>query len=130
MREVPTYFVNKLKDINSGLYCIWNAYFYKWQILHKNDRTGAVKRVRYLQTPNGEGLEFGDRRVDKILHEIKMGVPWDLLNKMDSTLEVLDHFDKQNKKLEDAKERERQERNQEIIKDTMREEKISVVMGA
>lgn len=123
-------FERKLKNINRGLFCRWNGRYNKWQIYHKDDRTALIRRVRYLQTANGDYLDYTDSRVEKILFDIKNNTPWDMLARFDTTDEIMDELDRKQEAHDQRMEAERNDRNQEIIRDTMREEKTWFFQGA
>lgn len=119
MKKCPSSFNRKLKDINSGLFCMWNGRFNKWQILHKDPKTALIRRVSYVQTPTSTYMELDDPRVDKMLYHLKKSIPWDLVQKYDTTEQILDDVDRHNQKYEDKQNEEMELRKQEIIKDTM-----------
>lgn len=119
MKQCSSSFRQKLKDINSGLFCSWNGRFKKWQILHKDPKTSLVRSVRFLQLSNGQYLDYQDPRVDKIVYEIRTTIPWDLVAKYETTDQILDEVDRINKAYEDKMEKEEEARKMEIINDTM-----------
>lgn len=129
MKVCSKRFSRKLKDINEGLYCKWNGLFNKWQILHRDPNTARIRKVRYLQTKAGIALEANDndRRVADILYSIRTTIPWDLVRKYDTTEQIMNHVDADNKRYEDYLAAEKEARTNEIIKDTMALENIDKV---
>lgn len=119
MKKCSRSFSQKLKDINSGLFCSWNGRFKKWQIFYKDPKTSLLRTVRFLQTSSGQYLDYIDSRVDKILYEIRTTIPWDLVQKYETTEEILDEVDRINKEYEDKMEAEEEARKIEIVNDTM-----------
>ena len=73
--EVEKRWQDEVKNINRGLYIRWNKPLERWEIRHKDDRTGLDRGVILVEDEKGnyEDLNMG------IVRHLKFGVQWDLV---------------------------------------------------
>ena len=73
--EAEKYWVEKVKDINSGLYIKYDDHQSKWVVRHKDDRTGLDRMVLYVQDEEGKPIDLNMG----VLRHLKNAVDWKLL---------------------------------------------------
>lgn len=97
--------LNDLKLIDPGLFLVWCSDLERFQVLHKDLRTGLVRLICTVEDEQGNYQPF-DQRVLNFLRDV---VCWDLIKRFPSPKDLYEHMkEKQNFK----KEKSRQERLQ------------------
>lgn len=82
--EVEKRWQDEVKNINRGLYIKWNNQAHRWEVRHKDDRTGMDRNVLLVETDKGE---YEDLNMGIIRH-LKFGVQWDLVEQFKDPKEM------------------------------------------
>lgn len=83
-------FVDDLKLINPGLFLIWNTYLERYQVFHKDRRTGLTRIINTVEDDDGNYMQC-DNRTLKFLRNV---VCWDLMERFPEPKDMIDHMQK------------------------------------
>ena len=73
MRQIDKRWQEELKNINRGLFVEWHEEFARLMIKHRDDRTGLVRNVCFVQDKDGNPCDIN---MNHILY-LKRAVEWD-----------------------------------------------------
>lgn len=71
--EVSSYWKNKLKEVDRGLYVEFNNEFGRLHIKHKDDRTGLIRDVMFVQDLDNKPCEINDN----LINYLRKSIEWD-----------------------------------------------------
>jgi hypothetical protein len=71
--EVDKRWQEEIKKIDRGLFIQWSDEFKRWQIFHKDDRTGLTRRVMYVQDKDGQPCDFDM----SLMRYLRSSIDWD-----------------------------------------------------
>ena len=69
--EISRYWRTKLTHVNPGLFVEWNAEFGRNQIKHKDDRTGLIRNVMFVQDLDGNPCEINDNMINYLITSVE-----------------------------------------------------------
>jgi len=75
--EINRYWREKLKRVNPGLFVEWHSEFGRNQIKHKDDRTGLIRNVMFVQDLDGNPCEINDNMINYLITSVE----WDRIAK-------------------------------------------------
>ena len=88
--EVSRYWRDKLKHVNPGLFVEWHAEFGRNQIKHKDDRTGLIRNVMFIQTPEGDPCDMNDNLINYLITKVE----WTRIEKYPDPNELWESIEK------------------------------------
>lgn len=103
--NVPSWFVDKLKEIREDIHCVFNNYLGLIQVIHRDNRSGIERIVYTVETEDGK---FRQPDLKDFLHVVN-GVAWNYLDMYPNPSTLWDEIEKKRlhgkmKKEEEAKE--------------------------
>ena len=73
MISIERRWIDALENVNKGLFVVYNEEFSRLQIKHKDDRTGLIRNVMFVQDLDGKPCSINDN----LIVYLKRCVEWD-----------------------------------------------------
>ena len=86
MPLVPESFIQEMKRIDRGLFVLWDQYFERFQVMHKDSRTGLIRCIIMIEDEDGSFRPCDNRT----LEYLRQNVSWETLNRFPSPKEMGD----------------------------------------
>ena len=67
---IPTYFVKAMMSIDNGLFVIWDEYLERFQIMHREPRTGLVRCIVMVEEEDGSFRNCDYRTLDYLKNQV------------------------------------------------------------
>ena len=101
--KIDKYWQGKVKDINNGLYIVYNEKLSLLEVRHKDERSGMDRSVLYVQDEEGKPTELNLG----VLRHLKYAVDWDLVGEFPDPEKMYQELMRQHNLAKSKKELER-----------------------